>query len=549
MPDQSSAPSNVPSLIQKKSFTRSAGIVSIGVMGSRVLGLVREKVIAYYFASGIGGDAIYAAFRIPNLLRDLFAEGAMSKAFITTFTDTEMKDGPDAAWQLANRTLNVLGLVLAIITCIGILIAPQIVDVMLAGKGFDTVLDANAHFGFSDKRMLTVYLTRIMFPFLMLVSFAAIAMGVLNSKGIFGIPAWASSFFNVTALVVGVAGYYLLPEFGLHPTTGMAIGFLAGGAAQLLVQIPSMYKVGFRYRPLISFRDHRVRQVLRLMGPAILGAAALQVNIFANAYFASYGEGWLTWITRAFRLLHLPIGVFGVAISTVVLPNLAKQVAAGQIDNFNNSFSRAMRLVFFLAIPSTFGLIILAEPICRLIFEGGAAGDLDTVQTANALFFYAIGLCGYSAVKITTDGFYAFKNTKTPVKVSLATIALNIFLNYLFIMHLGLDHRSLALSTAITITLNFSILLFLLRRKVGRLGGREISRTILKVLAASALMALACWWALRWIESTLGTASFAVQCLGVFAPILVALAVFVGMCKAMRVRELGEILKAIRKKK
>jgi putative peptidoglycan lipid II flippase len=540
MPDQSQQPTSSPP--RKNSFARSAGIVSLGVMGSRLLGLVREKVIAYYFASGIGGDAIYAAFRIPNLLRDLFAEGAMSKAFITTFTDTEIKDGPEAAWQLANRTLNLLGLVLAVITGLGMLAAPQIVELMLAGKGFDTVLDPNVHFGFADKRELTVYLTRIMFPFLMLVSFAAIAMGVLNSKGIFGIPAWASSFFNVTALIVGVAGYYLSPDFGLHPTTGMAAGFLAGGAMQFFVQIPSMSKIGFRYRPLISFNDPRVRQVMRLMGPAVLGAAALQVNIFANAYFASYGEGWLTWITRAFRLLHLPIGVFGVAISTVALPNLAKHIAAGEIEPFRHSFSRARRLVFFLAIPSTFGLLILAEPICRLIFEGGAAGSIDTVQTANALFYYAFGLFGYSAVKITTDGFFAFKDTKTPAKVSLLTIALNISLNYLFIMHLGFDHRSLALSTAITITLNFAILLFLLRKKAGRLGGRGFVQTLLKVSLASIVLALVCRFVLLWVEYTFGTVSFVAQCLGVFIPMIAAVAVFVGMCKVLRVREFSEIL-------
>lgn len=546
MPDQTKqTPSSSP---RKNSFARSAGIVSLGVMGSRVLGLVREKVIAYYFASGIGGDAIYAAFRIPNLLRDLFAEGAMSKAFITTFTDAEIKDGSDVAWQLANRTLNLLGLVLAIITCLGILAAPQIVDLMLAGKGFDTVLDPNVHFGFADKRELTVYLTRIMFPFLMLVSFAAIAMGVLNSKGIFGIPAWASSFFNVTALIVGVAGYYLSPDFDLHPTTGMAVGFLAGGAMQFFVQIPSMYKIGFRYRPLISFSDPRVRQIIRLMAPAMLGAAALQVNIFANAYFASYGEGWLTWITRAFRLLHLPIGIFGVAISTVALPDLAKHVASGEIESFRQSFSRALRLVFFLAIPSTFGLLILAEPICRLIFEGGAAGNMDTVQTANALFYYAFGLCGYSAVKIATDGFFAFKDTKTPVKVSLLTIALNIFLNYFFIMQLGLDHRSLALSTAITITLNFTILIFLLRKKTGRIGGMELAQTNLKVSIASMLLALACWFILVWIENTFGTVSFVAQCFGVFAPMLVAIIVFVIMCKVLGVREFSEISQTMKKR-
>ena len=533
----------------RKSFARSAGVVSIAVMGSRVLGLVREKVIAYYFASGIGGDAIYAAFRIPNLLRDLFAEGAMSKAFITTFTDTEVKDGPEAAWQLANRTLNLLGLVLAAITCAGMLLAPAIVDVMLAGKGFDIALDPALHYGFSSKRDLTVYLTQLMFPFLILVSFAAIAMGLLNAKGIFGIPAWASSFFNVTALVVGVAGYYLAPELNLHPTTGMALGFLAGGAMQFLVQIPSMYRVGFRWRPLLSFRDPRVRQIVRLMAPAMLGAAALQVNIFANAYFASYGEGWLTWITRAFRLLHLPIGVFGVAISTVALPNLARHIAAGEIEQYRAAFTRALGLVFFLALPSTAGLMVLAEPICRLIFEGGAAGNTDTVQTAHALFFYAFGLCGYSAIKITTDGFYAFQDTKTPAVVSVATIALNISLNYLFIFHFGLDHRSLALSTAITITLNFAVLFFMLQRKATGLVSRALVLSLAKILVGTLLMALAAYWALQQTQAYWGDASLLAQSLAVLLPIIVALAVFGVAAWLLRVDALLLILGKVRRKR
>ena len=311
-------------------ITRSAGIVSIAVMASRLLGLVREKVIAYYFAAGVGGDAFYAAFRIPNLMRDLFGEGALSKAFVTTFTATELEDGEEAAWRLASRVFNASFLLLTLITVIGIFAAPAIVDLIFPGKGFQEVsLDPSEHFGFESKRDLTVYLTQIMFPYLILVSLAAVTMGLLNSKGKFGLPASASSFFNVGSLIVGVYGYYVAPDLGLHRTTGMAVGVLVGGALQFLIQVPSMRRVGFRYQLLLSFRDERVRQVMRLIGPAILGVAALQVNVLVNSIFASEGVGWLTWINRAFRLMHLPIGVFGVAISTVALPNLAKLVAAG----------------------------------------------------------------------------------------------------------------------------------------------------------------------------------------------------------------------------
>ena len=527
-------------------ITRSAGIVSIAVMASRLLGLVREKVIAYYFAAGVGGDAFYAAFRIPNLMRDLFGEGALSKAFVTTFTATELEDGEEAAWRLASRVFNASFLLLTLITIVGILAAPAIVDLIFMGKGFQEVpLDPSEHFGFDSKRDLTVYLTRIMFPYLILVSLAAVTMGLLNSKGKFGLPASASSFFNIGSLVVGVYGYYVAPDLGLHRTTGMAVGVLVGGALQFLIQVPSMRRVGFRYQLLLSFRDARVRQVMRLIGPAILGVAALQVNVLVNSIFASEGEGWLTWINRAFRLMHLPIGVFGVAISTVALPNLAKLVAAGNMEGYRRSFSHALRLTFLLTVPASVGLLVLAEPICRLIFEGGQANPLDTQQTAGALFYYAFGLCGFSAVKIATDGFYTFNDTRTPAIVSLCTVGLNILLNYLFIYRLGFDHRSLALSTSCTITLNFLALLLLLRGRAGGLGLSGIWLLLIKLALASAIMGCLCWWSYTQIEGWLGAESLIARLIGVFVPIALGLAVLVVGAKLMRIRELDQLLGAI----
>ena len=527
-------------------ITRSAGIVSIAVMASRLLGLVREKVIAYYFAAGVGGDAFYAAFRIPNLMRDLFGEGALSKAFVTTFTATELEDGEEAAWRLASRVFNASFLLLTLITIVGIFAAPAIVDLIFAGKGFqDVPLDPSEHFGFDSKRDLTVYLTQIMFPYLILVSLAAVAMGLLNSKGKFGLPASASSFFNVGSLVVGVYGYYVAPDLGLHRTTGMAVGVLVGGALQFLIQVPSMRRVGFRYQPLLSFRDERVRQVMKLIGPAILGVAALQVNVLVNSIFASEGVGWLTWINRAFRLMHLPIGVFGVAISTVALPNLAKLVAAGNMEAYRRSFSYALRLMFLLTVPASIGLMVLAEPICRLIFEGGQANPLDTQQTAGALFYYAFGLCGFSAVKIATDGFYTFNDTRTPAVISLCTVGLNILLNYLFIYRFGFDHRSLALSTSCTVTLNFLALLFLLRGKAGGLGLSGIWSLLVKLAFASAVMGGVCWWGYTQIEGWLGVESLIARLIGVFVPIGLGMAVLVGGAKLMRVRELDQLVGAI----
>ena len=532
-----------------QNVTRAAGIVSVAVMGSRILGLVREAAIAYYFRSKLSGDAFYLAFRIPNFLRDLFGEGILSKAFITTFLATEVEDGEEAAWNLANRVFNLTFLILIGITVLGIAFAPAIIDV-LARDDFDQRLETTEHHGFDTKVELTIYLTQLMFPYLLFVSLAAIAMGLLNSKGRFGIPACASSFFNMSSLVVGVSGYYLCPLAGIHPVTGMAIGVFIGGIAQFAIQVPSMYRVGFRYRPLLSLRDPRVLQVIHLVGPAVLGVAAVQVNQFTNTFFITSESSWLTWITRAYRVVHLPIGIFGVAISTVALPQLAKFATIEETENFRNAFSYALRLMLTLTIPAAVGLMVLSTPICRFLYERGETVTLDTVGTAGVLFVYAFGLCGFSALKIVTDGFYAYQDIRAPVIVSICAVVLNICLNYLFIYReLFLDPRAVVFSTVLTVTLNCGVLLLLLRRKIERLGLRLIVPLTLKILIASAVMGLICWLANGFIEQDwLGTEGIVPRVVGVFVPIGLGLIVLAGMYKLLKVSEFDDILNMFKRR-
>ncbi len=533
-----------------QNVTRAAGIVSLAVMGSRILGLAREVAIAFYFPARTGADAFNLAFRIPNFLRDLFGEGILSKAFITTFLATEGEDGEEAAWHLANRVFNLTGLVLIGITVLGIAFSPILITKVLARDGFEEALDATAHFGFSSKIELTVYLTQLMFPYLLFVSLAAIAMGLLNSKGKFGIPACASSLFNVSSLALGVGGYYVCQRVGMHPVTGMAVGVVVGGLAQFLIQVPSMYQVGFRYRPRLSLRDARVRQVVSLIGPAVLGVAAVQVNQFTNTLFITSGSGWLTWLGRAYRVMHLPIGIFGVAISTVALPQLARFATAGETDKFRSALSGALRLMLTLTIPASVGLMVLSQPICRLLYERGQTSGVDTLATGGALFVYAFGLCGFSALKIVTDGFYAYKDIRAPVIVSVCAVTLNIALNYLFIYR-GIfpDHRAVVLSTVVTVTLNFSVLLVLLHRKVGRLGLSSLIPLTLKTVIASVAMGLSCWVANGIIEGDwLGTEGFVTRVSGVFIPIGIGVIVLAGMYKALRVKEFDEIVEMFKRK-
>ena len=534
---------------QHQDVTRAAGVVSIAVLVSRILGLARETAIGYYFASKVSADAFYLAFRIPNFLRDMFGEGILSKAFITTFLATEAEDGEEAAWHLANRIFNLTGLVLIGITVLGFVLAPVIVDV-LARDDFDRNLDTVEHFGFDSKIELAIYLTQLMFPYLLFVSLAAIAMGLLNSKGRFGIPACAAAFFNVSSLAVGIGGYYLFPLLEIHPVTGMAIGVIIGGILQFLIQVPSMSRVGFRYRPMLSLRDPRVLQVLHLIGPAVLGVAAVQVNLLTNTFFITSDSGWLTWISRAYRVMHLPIGIFGVAISTVALPQLARFATAGETQNFRNALSYALRLMLTLTIPAGIGLMMLSEPICRLLYEWGETIEEDTIETAGLLFVYAFGLCGFSTLKIVTDGFYAHKDIRAPVIVSICAVVLNICLNYLFIYRgVYFNPRAVVISTVLTVTLNCAILLLLLRHKVGRLGLRSVVPLTLKILIASAVMGFVCWLANGAIESDwLGTEGIIRRAVGVFAPIGFGLLILAAMYRLLKVSEFDDILNILKRR-
>lgn len=539
----------ITSTEQNQNVARAAAIVSLAVMGSRLLGLAREMAIFYYFKTKLAAPAFHLAFRIPNFLRDMFGEGILSKAFITTFIATETEEGEAAAWDLANRIFNLVVIVLTGIVVLGIVFSPAIVDV-LAREDFDEVLDSGKHYGFDTKVELTIYLTQLMFPYLLFVSLAAIAMGLLNSKDRFGIPACASSFFNLSSLVIGISGYYLFRRIDMHPTTGMAVGVLVGGMLQFLIQVPSMYRVGYRYRPLLSFTEPRVVQVLKLVGPAILGVAAVPINQLTNTWFITSGDEWLAWIQGAYRIMHFPLGIFGVAISTVILPQLAKYAHSDSMADFRDSLSYALRLMLTVILPASIGLMILAEPICRLLYERGEFTDTDTVATANVLFVYAFGLCGFSALKIVTDGFYAFKDIRAPVIVSLCGVALNICMNYMFIFQgFWLNERAIVFSTVTTVTLNSVVLLFLLRRRIDKIGFNLVFKVALKVLCASVVMGVVCWVSNGFIEKDwLGTEGIVSRTLNVFLPIGFSVLTLAGMYKALKVSEFDDILNIVKQR-
>ncbi len=557
-PTHAATEATVPAKEKPHSVARSAGIVSIAVMGSRLLGLVREMVFARYFGAGFLYDAFQVGFRIPNTMRDLFAEGALSVAFVKTFTDYSVKRSEEEAWRLASMVLNALAIVLSVIVILGIIFSPQIVS--LIASDFSP-----------EKARLATTLTRIMFPFLLMIALAAVAMGVLNSKGRFGIPASASTLFNVGSIIGGLACAYWLSGGGWNKTTGvndvpdasaewaiigMAIGTLIGGALQFLIQVPSLLRVGFRFRPLVSFTDPGVRQVMRLMGPAIIGTAAVQINVLVNTFYASGIDGGVSWLGYSFRLMQFPIGVFGVAIGTATLPAISRFAAKGDIQSFRSTLSSSIGLVFLLTIPSACGLIILGRPIIALIYQRGVFTATDTEMVAWALAGYSVGLVGYAAIKILSPAFYALDDARTPMLISLASIVVNAAASYLFrgifsnyfvtaATPNGLGHVGLALSTSSVALVNFFALAILLRRKIGRLEGRRILSSFLRISLASAVLSAASYFTYLWLARMLGEQGFHVRLLETFVPIAVGGLVFFIAARILKVKELDQAMQSI----
>ena len=517
--------------------TRAAGVVGLAVLCSRLLGLAREQIFAALFGGGRIMDAFTIAFRIPNLLRDLFAEGALSTAFVTVFSKTVAIEGEAAAWRLANKVATLTAVTLSAITVLGIVFAPWLVAAL--APGFE-----------GEKAALTVTLTRVMYPFILLVSLAALTMGMLNARNVFGVPAMASSFFNLGSIIAGVVlGYWLDPHFGPRAILGLAIGTLIGGTLQLTVQLPALARLGYHYRPDFQWRDPGVRAILRLMGPSVIAASTTQVNVLVNSVFASQlGDGPTFWLTIAFRLMQLPLGIFGVALGTVALPLLARMAAAGNREAFRSELARGMRLAFLMTIPSSIGLMVLAEPIMSVLYQHGKFTAYQTVEAAGALRFYAIGLCGYAALKVLVSAFYAIDRRKTPMVVSFIAVGVNLILNWIFTLQLGWGHRGLAFSTACVATSNFLILYFLMRAHLGRLESRTMGALLVRLSLASLVLLAIAWgggqllladWAAQPFWPKLASLTLVIAC---------AAAAFFISAAALGVSEVRELGNAVRRR-
>ena len=521
----------------EKLNTRGAVLIALAVLCSRVLGLVRLIVFGTLFGGGRLMDAYITAFRIPNLLRDLVGEGALSTAFVTTFSKTLLREGEQSAWQLANKVLTLAVIVISGLVLLGIALAPWLVAML--GWGFSPA-----------KAALTVELARIMYPFILIVSLAALVMGMLNARNVFGIPALASSFFNLGTIIAGAGlGWWLDPRFGPKATVGLALGTLIGGLLQLGVQIPRLRRFGYRFRPDFHWRDSRVKAILLIMGPSLIAASSVQVNVVVNSGFASLlGNGPITWLQYAFRLMQFPLGMFGVALGTVALPMLSRMAAAGNHEGFRTELARGLRLVLLMTVPAAIGLIMLAGPIVSVLYQHGRFSAHDALETADALRLYAIGLCGYAALKVLVNAFYAIDRRKTPMVVSLCAMGLNVLLCWLTTLRLHWGPQGLAFSTACVATTNFVVLYALMRRHLGRLESRAMLRLLARLSVACAGLALICWGGSSWLLANWPGEAFWPKLGGLLLVIVTGVGAFFGSAMLLGIEEMHDIAQVVKRK-
>jgi putative peptidoglycan lipid II flippase len=509
--------------------TRAAGIVALATLLSRILGLVRDLVTAYFFGASLAADAFFVAFRIPNLLRRLLAEGALTVSFIPIFTEFLAEKGREDAFALARATLTLLSIVLAIVTILGILLSPYIIMVFAPGFTDDP-----------DQFQLTVLLTKIVFPYIFLVGLVALAMGILNSLGKFAGPALSPVMLNI-----GMIGAVMLLSRKLDPPIlSLAIGVLIGGLLQVCLQIPYLAKEGGLLGISFQFRHPTIKRIGLLMAPAALGAAVYQFSVFINTLLASFlPAGSVSYLYYADRIMQFPLGIFAIAIGTAVLPSLSRQAAFKDFEGMKDTLSFALRLVFFITIPSMVGIILLSSPLLELIFERGEFTATDTQATAGALIAYAAGLWSLSAVQIVVRVFYSLQDTRTPVKIAVVSLGLTTLLSV--ILMAPLKHVGLAVASSAGSTINLVLLIIYLKPRLGNAVGKDVWISLGKNVLWSIAMAIPVGLMVGFHRSGMGTIRLTALVLGAS---LIGTLVYFGSAIMFRSSEMTILLDIAKRK-
>ena len=451
---------------------RAAGVVGIATMLSRIFGFIRDMVVAGFFGAGLTTDAFFVAFRIPNLLRRLLAEGSLTVSFVPAFTEYLRNKTREEALELANITFTALSIILVVVSLIGVAFSPLIVKVMAPG-----FVKAPAQYD------LAVFLTRIMFPYILLISLVALCMGILNSLRHFAAPALSPVVLNLSMIIAALT----LRDFFREPIVALATGVMAGGILQLVMQWPFLVKMGVRLKPDFHFRHPGVKRIGLLMLPAAFGAAIYQINIFIGTILASLlPTGSVSYLYYADRIVELPLGVFAIAVGTATLPSFSEQVTLGKIEELKRTTAFSLRLILFVTIPATVAMIVLRSPIISVLFQRGEFSVEATTLTAQALLFYAVGLWAFSVIRIIVAVFYALQDTRTPMKAAIVSLIVNAAFSIALMF--PLKHGGIALATSIASAVNVGMLWVILKRRVGPILDAEFYRSFGRTLIASLVM-------------------------------------------------------------
>ncbi|RJP29540.1 MAG: murein biosynthesis integral membrane protein MurJ [Candidatus Omnitrophota bacterium] len=464
-----------------RQIAKSSGIIGLATLCSRLLGFIRDIVIARLFGVYVYAQAFVIAFRIPNLFRDLVAEGAANSAFVPVFSEYKVKHSKEDFWELANVVLNLLLVVLAGITVLGITFSPAIVRIIAPGFIAEP-----------DKLEATIRLNRLIFPYILLVGLSAYSAAILNSLRHFSVPAFSPCILNISIIVFALI-------FGEN-IKGLALGVLIGGLLQLAIQIPVLYKKGFRLRFPKHFKHPAAFEIGHLMLPRLGSSAIYQLNTFIDSVYGSLssivGEGGVAGLYFGYRLIQFPIGIFSNSLAQVILPTFSTQALEEGLLNLKKTLSWGLRTVFFIMIPASAGFMVLSQQIVFTLFQGGKFDAYATGLTASALFYYSIGLFAYAGIKIIQCCYFALKDTVTPAKVSILTLALNIIFNTIFMFPLKL--AGLALATSLSGIISFLVLGIMLRKKLGGFGLKEVVFSFTKILLASIAMSMALFYCSRY---------------------------------------------------
>ena len=528
----------------KGQILKSASLIAFVTVISRIFGYLRDQRVALLLGTSPAADAFILAFRIPNMIRRMTGEGALGASFIPVFTGYLRGRPRGEAWEFAQKMFWDMAVILAVIAALGSVFSKQVI-------GIFTLLGAD-----SVHWELAIFLNRIIFPCVFFLGLAALAAAILNSFHVFGLPASTSILFNLVFIVFSLGFIYkpilrVAPAAYRTPALALALGILVGAALQLAMQFPALWKRGMRFRPKISFQDPGVRKVGKLMAPVFFGMGVFQINFFVDTIFATsrrMPSGSVTSLYIADRVMELVLGVYAIALSTAILPTMSHQAADGKFEDMKHTFEFAVRVVSFITIPAAVGLILLRVPITKVLFEHGKFMSESTALTAHALLYYSLGLPAFAAIKLITPMYYSTHDTMTPTRVGLYSLCLHIVLNaiLLFAFSRYLWNASPALASSLAAYFNFALLFYIFRGRYGAMGARGIISSVSKMAICAAVMAGACFAALRYSDfANMGRVLSQAGLLT--AMILGSIAVYFGLAWILRCEELPELFLMLRR--